>query len=88
MTITQTVDIPADRRITVPAEVPTGRAEIMYFPVSKPQAKDVPPFASLWGIDKGKDTLDAFFERKRADKAKEDAQIARRLGLDELPVVK
>jgi hypothetical protein len=31
MTITQTVDIPADRRITVPTEVPTGKV-ILTFP--------------------------------------------------------
>ena len=33
MTITQTVDIPADRRITVPAEVPTGRVVLTFTPV-------------------------------------------------------
>ena len=41
------------------------------------QGKTVKPFASLWGIDKGKDTMDAYFARKRADKAIEDAQIAK-----------
>jgi len=40
MTITQTIDIPADRRITleVPREVPTGRTarfELSWFPVVK-----------------------------------------------------
>ena len=35
MTITQTIDIPADRRITleVPREVPTGRTIINFTPV-------------------------------------------------------
>jgi len=32
MTITQTVDIPADRRITVPREVPTGRVILTFTP--------------------------------------------------------
>jgi hypothetical protein len=87
MTITQTVDIPESHRlvIDVPREVPEGPAILAFTPASKPQAKDVVPFSSLRGIDKGRDTMEAYFERKRADKAKEDAQIARSLGLDELP---
>jgi len=32
MTITQTIDIPADRRITVPREVPTGATIIAFTP--------------------------------------------------------
>ena len=32
MTITQTIDIPADRRITVPLEVPTGRTILTFTP--------------------------------------------------------
>ena len=32
MTITQTVDIPADRRITVPLEVPTGPVILTFTP--------------------------------------------------------
>jgi hypothetical protein len=34
--------------------------------------REVPPLESLRGINKGLDTMDAYFERKRADKAKED----------------
>jgi hypothetical protein len=36
MSITQTVEIPADHRLTinVPPEVPEGQAKIIYFPVS------------------------------------------------------
>jgi hypothetical protein len=30
MTITQAIDIPADRRITVPTEVPTGRVILTF----------------------------------------------------------
>jgi len=33
MTITQTVEIPADRRITVPCEVPTGPVILTFTPV-------------------------------------------------------
>ena len=35
MTITQTVDIPADRTITVPAEVPTGRVILTFTPMTE-----------------------------------------------------
>ena len=34
MTITQTVEIPADRRITVPREVPTGKTVIAFTPMA------------------------------------------------------
>jgi len=35
MSVTQTVEIPANHKLTidVPPEVPTGRAEIIFFPV-------------------------------------------------------
>jgi len=35
MTITQTVEIPADRRITVPREVPTGPVILTFTPITK-----------------------------------------------------
>jgi len=37
MSVTQTVEIPASHRLTidVPLEVPTGRAEIIFFPVTE-----------------------------------------------------
>jgi tRNA A58 N-methylase Trm61 len=43
MTITQTVDIPADRRIMleVPREVPPGRTILAFTPVSERQGKPV-----------------------------------------------
>jgi len=34
MTITQTIEIPADRRITVPGEVPTGPVILTFTPAS------------------------------------------------------
>ena len=81
MTITQTVDIPASHRLTidVPREIPPGRTILAFTPAEAPQEKTVPPLSSLVGIDKGKDTLDAYFARKRTDKAQEDAQIEKQL---------
>ena len=40
MTITQTVEIPADRRLTieVPREVPTGRTIIAFTPMPEPES--------------------------------------------------
>jgi hypothetical protein len=35
MTITQTVDIPASRRITVPAEVPMGKVVLTFTPMTE-----------------------------------------------------
>jgi hypothetical protein len=93
MSITQTVHIHASHRlvIDVPREVPQGPVILTFTPVADPRSdvtaprEIVPSLASLAGIDKGRDTLDEYFQRKRADKVKEDAQIARSLGLDELP---
>ena len=47
MTITQTVDIPADRRLTidVPREVPTGPVVLAFMP-----QRDEPPLKSLEGV--------------------------------------
>ena len=94
MSISQTVNIPASRRlvIDVPREVPQGPIILTFTPVSSQQSdtsameETVPSLASLAGIDKGRDTLDAYFERKRADKVKEDAQIEKQLGF-KLPVI-
>jgi len=50
MTITQTVEILTDRRITleVPREMPTGRADII---VQFPARKDAPPSASTLPVN-------------------------------------
>jgi len=81
MTFEQTVEIPASHQITleVPPELPTGKAkvELTITPETMPKEKTARPLASLAGIDKGLDTMDAYFARKRADKAKEDAQFER-----------
>jgi len=75
MTIEQTVEIPASHRITieVPHELPTGKAkvELTITPETMPKDKTVRPLASLAGIDKGLDTMDAYFARKRAEEAGE-----------------
>jgi len=42
MPITQTVEITADRRITVPSDVPTGKTIISFTPVAE---KDIIEFA-------------------------------------------
>ena len=83
MTITQTVDIPESRRlvIDVPREIPVGQVVLAFTPETVPQRKAVKPLASLFGVDKGLDTMDAYFARKRADKTIEDAQIERSLGI-------
>ena len=51
MTITQTVEIPADRRITleVPCEVPTGPVVLSFTP-----AKTEPGKVPVFGCSKGK----------------------------------
>jgi hypothetical protein len=81
MTIEQTIEVPASRRITLdlPQELPVGKArvELTITPEAASQEKTVRPLASFLGVDKGRDTLDAYFARKRADKAKEDAQFER-----------
>ena len=49
MTITQTVDIPASRRLTidVPREVPVGRTVLAFTPAAEPQK--VPVFGCAKG---------------------------------------
>jgi len=40
MTITQTIEIPADRRITVPSEVPTGPVILTFTPAKTEHLKE------------------------------------------------
>jgi len=81
MTITQTVDIPVNRRITleVPREIPAGRAqvELKVIPFLKKEEKPEKaiPLLALRGSCKGLDTMEAYFARKRADKSFENGQI-------------
>ena len=64
MTITQTVDIPADRRITidVPQEVPEGRTILTFTPVGT-EPKKVPVF----GCAKGQFKMAADFDEPLED---------------------
>ena len=73
MTIEQTIEVPANRWITfeVPPEIPVGKVQILVTPVVEPQKK-ADSLISLRGSCKGLDTMDAYFARKRADKALED----------------
>ncbi|MCL2211048.1 MAG: DUF2281 domain-containing protein [Treponema sp.] len=61
MTITQTIDVPADRRITVPHEVPTGTV-IFTFTPSQAEPQKVPVFGCLKGQIKMSDDFDAPLE--------------------------
>jgi len=53
MTITQTVEIPADRRlvIDIPREVPTGRTSIIIQFPDKKEEKPEPPLKCLIGVE-------------------------------------
>jgi len=55
MTITQTVEIPADRRLTIdiPREVPLGKAqvELKVIPFAKKEEKPEPPLKCLIGVE-------------------------------------
>ena len=66
MTIEQTVDIPANHRIVIdlPSDVPAGKARLTVTPLAE-MPNDI-PLLSLRGSCKGLDTMDAYFERKRA----------------------
>ena len=81
MTIEQMIEVPVSHRITLdlPPELPVGKAKITVTPETVPSEKTVKPLESLLGIHKGLDTMDAYFERKRIDKALEDSQYERNI---------
>ena len=64
MTITQTIEIPADRRITVPREVPTGPVILTFTPASaaKTEPQKIPVFGCAKGQFKMADDFDAPLE--------------------------
>ena len=79
MTIEQTIEIPASRRITleVPPQIPLGKVQILVTPVEELPKTEI----SLWslrGSCKGLDTMEAYFARKRADKVMEDRKDGRK----------
>jgi len=75
MTATQTVEIPVNRRIhldfEVSRELPAGKALVSVTPLAQTSETGI-SLLSLRGSCKGLDTMEAYFERKRADKALED----------------
>ena len=77
MIITQTVDIPADHRVhldfEVPFEIPAGKAQITVTPLAETPKINI-QLLSLRGSCKGLDTMEAYFARKRADRALEDGK--------------
>ena len=83
MIVTQTVDIPASRRIflDLPLHLPVGKAKLALTVTPEPvtQEKTVKPLSAFFGVDKELDTMDAYFARKQADKALEDARFERSL---------
>ena len=78
MTIEQTVEIPVTRRIflDLPQNLPSGKARIE---VRVIPAAETPPLSlmDLYGSCAGEDTLEAYFERKRADKMLEAERLPR-----------
>jgi hypothetical protein len=69
MSITQTIEIPASRLdFEVPFEIPIGRAQISVTPLAEMHIS----LLSLRGSCKGLDTMEAYFERKRAEKELEN----------------
>ena len=83
MTVTQTIDIPANRRIhldfEVSRELPAGKALVSVTPLAQTSKQNL-SLLSLRGSCKGLDTLEAYFERKRADKVREDRNDGRETG--------
>jgi len=75
MTVTQTIDIPANHRIhldfEVSRELPAGKALVSVTPLAQTSKQNI-SLLSLRGSCKGLDTMKAYFERKQADKALEN----------------
>ena len=80
MIITQTVEIPADRRITieVPREVPTGttaRFELIWFPVKKTDGNLDATIGKIQALCKDAPiTVDSFREERRKDNERDENQ--------------
>ncbi|GHT79671.1 hypothetical protein FACS1894130_09100 [Spirochaetia bacterium] len=74
MTIEQTVEIPASRHVSfdLPFTFPVGRAKVALTVTSEGEpAQPVKPLRSLRGIDKGRDTMEAYFKRHHTDNDRE-----------------
>ena len=75
MSITQTIEIPANRRVhldfEVPIDIPIGKAQILVTPLAEIPKTHI-SLISLRGSCKGLDTMEAYFERKQVEKEKEN----------------
>jgi len=71
MSITQTIEIPYNRKVhldfEVPVEIPIGKAQISVTPLAETPRTHI-SLLSLRGSCKGLDTKEAYFERRRAEK--------------------
>jgi len=83
MTITQTIDIPADRRITleVPREIPTGstaRYELVWVPLNKTTNNLNTTLEKIQNLCRNSSiTVDNFKEMRRNDNELEEKQYKR-----------
>ncbi|GHV84214.1 hypothetical protein AGMMS50212_15540 [Spirochaetia bacterium] len=74
MTIEQTIEIPTSRRVTfdLPFTFPIGKAKVEVTVNSESETvQPVKPLRSLRGIDKGRDTMEAYFKRHHTDNDRE-----------------
>jgi len=81
MTITQTVEIPANRRVffDVPREIPVGttaRCEIHWFPRKETVNNLDAALEEIWALCKDAPvTVDGFLEERRRDNEAEEARL-------------
>jgi len=80
MTTIQTVEIPANRRITleVPPQIPAGTTasfEVIWFPINKMANNLDSALERIWALCKDTSiTVDCFLEMRRHDKELEESQ--------------
>jgi len=83
MYITQTIEIPSNRKVhldfEVPIEIPIGKAQISVTPLAETPGKHI-SLLSLRGSCKGLDTMEAYFERKQSEKELENRNNGRKTG--------
>jgi hypothetical protein len=72
-------DKQAIMELQIPQDLPAGKAKVEFtvIPQEGESQKPVKSLRAFRGISKGLDTMDAYFERKQADKAKEEANTER-----------
>jgi hypothetical protein len=79
MTIEKTIEIPEDHQLTleIPNAVPPGRARVEIIITPEAAGPKAATLLDLRGSCKGEDTMEAYWERKRTDKALEDKPVAK-----------